>query len=123
MVATLGFLTLGWALIYYPMALAVAGYSEDFWSVINPTVGLDTIRRMGLVYVKAFFMYLVVQAAGISAVLFVAALTAPLTLPLLGNLPGRIIGGVITFYCSLAVAYILGRSLHECAPQLNIPTD
>lgn len=123
LVATLGLLTLCWALVYYPMALAVAGYSEDFWSVINPTVGLDTIRRMGLVYSKAFFMYLGVQATGLGLGIFVAVLTAPLTLPLLGNLPAKIIGGIVTFYCSLAIAYILGMALHKCAHQLNIPTD
>src|SRR5262249_17830075 len=70
LVATLGLLTLGWALIYYPMALAVAGYSEQFSSVINPMVGLDTIRRMGSVYVKAFFMYLGVQGTGFAASVF-----------------------------------------------------
>jgi hypothetical protein len=122
-VATLGLFTLGWALVYYPMALAVAGYSEDFWSVINPMVGLDTMRRMGLVYAKAFFMYLGVQGTGFAIGIFVAALTAPLTLPLLGNLPGKILNSIVTFYCSLAVAYILGMALHKCARQLNIPTD
>ena len=116
-------LTLGWALIYYPMALAVAGYSEQFWSVINPMVGLDTIRRMGWVYFKAFFMYLGVQGTGFAISLFVGALTAPLTLPLLGNLPGKILNSIVTFYCSLVVAYILGMALHKCAAQLNIPTD
>jgi hypothetical protein len=123
LVATLGLLTLGWAIIYYPMALAVAGYSEQFSSVINPMVGLDTIRRMGLVYVKAFFMYLGVQGTGFAVSIFVAALTAPLTLPLLGNLPGKVLNSTVTFYCSLVIAYILGMALHKCAPQLNIPTD
>jgi hypothetical protein len=123
LVATLALLTLIWAVIYYPMALAVAGYSEEFWSVINPMVGLDTIRRMGLVYAKAFFMYLGVQGTGFAMSLFVAALTAPLALPLLGNLPAKILNGIVTFYCSLVIAYILGMALHKCAPQLNIPTD
>jgi hypothetical protein len=123
LVATLGLLTLGWALIYYPMALAVAGYSEQFWSVINPMVGLDTIRRMGRVYVKAFCMYLGVQGTGFATSIFVAALTAPLTLPLLGNLPAKILNSIVTFYCSLVLAYILGMALHKCAAQLNIPTD
>ncbi len=123
LVGSLGLLTLSWALLYYPMALAVAGYSEDFCSVINPMVGLDTIRRMGLVYVKAFFMYLGVQGTGFAIGIFVAALTAPLTLPLLGNLPAKVLNSIVTFYCSLVVAYILGMALHKCAQQLNIPTD
>jgi len=123
LVTALGMLSLGWALVYYPMALAVAGYSEDFWSVINPMVGLDTIRRMGLVYAKAFCMYVGIQTIGFGLVIIVTAATAPLALPLLGNLPARFIGGVITFYCSLVVACILGLALHKCAGRLNIPTD
>ena len=44
-------------------------------------------------------------------------------LPLVGNLPAKIIGAVVTFYCSLVVGFILGMALHKCADQLNIPTD
>ncbi|HXM36998.1 MAG TPA: hypothetical protein VN920_17505 [Pyrinomonadaceae bacterium] len=36
-------LSVVWAIFYYPMALTVAGYTEQFRSVINPLVGLDTI--------------------------------------------------------------------------------
>jgi hypothetical protein len=36
LVATLGLLTLGWALLYYPMALAVAGYSRIFGPSSTP---------------------------------------------------------------------------------------
>src|SRR5882724_3720521 len=54
-------LSIAWAIFYYPMALAVAGYTQSFGSVINPLVGLDTIRRMGLTYFKAFGMVLVIQ--------------------------------------------------------------
>ena len=39
-------ISLVWLVFYYPMALAVAGYTQSFLSVINPLVGLDTIRRM-----------------------------------------------------------------------------
>ncbi|MGH9944648.1 MAG: hypothetical protein ACRD9R_20060, partial [Pyrinomonadaceae bacterium] len=56
-------LCLGWAFCYYPMALTVAGFTEEFKAVINPFVGLDTIRRMGGTYAKAFGMYVVIQIA------------------------------------------------------------
>ena len=46
------------AFFYYPMALAVAGYTQSFGSVVNPLVGLDTIRRMGSTCFKAFGMVL-----------------------------------------------------------------
>ena len=43
------------------MALLVAGWTESLKSVLNPLVGLDTIRHMGPNYFKAFPMYLAVQ--------------------------------------------------------------
>jgi hypothetical protein len=105
------------------MALAVAGYSEDLGSILNPLVGLDTVKRMGGVYWKVFGMYLVVQGIGFLLSFLVNLLTASLTLPLMGNIPARLLDGVITFYASLAVAYLLGLALNHCAPQLNIPAD
>jgi hypothetical protein len=117
------FLFLLWGIWYYPMALAVAGYSEDLGSILNPLVGLDTVKRMGGVYWKVFGMYLVVQGIGFLLSFLVNLLTASLTLPLMGNIPARLLDGVITFYASLAVAYLLGLALNHCAPQLNIPAD
>jgi hypothetical protein len=115
--------TLLWAVWYYPMALAVAGYSEDFGSILNPLVGLDTIKRMGSVYWRVFMMYLVVQGIGLFLNYLIGAVTASMSLPLIGNIPAKILGGIVTFYSSLVVAYILGLSLNHCAAQLNIPTD
>jgi hypothetical protein len=116
-------LVLLWAIAYYPMALIVAGYSEDFGSLLNPMVGLDTIRRMGEVYLRVFLMYLVVQGLGFGLALLSSMATRFMTLPLMGNLPGRILNGIVTFYSSLAVAYLLGLALHDRAAELNIPTD
>jgi hypothetical protein len=117
------FVALLWAIAYYPMALAVAGYSEDFGSILNPMVGLDTMRRMGGVYVKVFGMYLIVQGIGVVLSIVVSLVTASLALPLMGNIPAMILNACITFYASLVVAYILGLSLNHCALELNIPTD
>lgn len=116
-------LALAWAFFYYPMALAVAGYTEDFWSVINPVVGIDTMRRMGFTYVKAFLMYLSVQVVGIFLSIIVAIIFAPFNLPFFGNLPARFVDGIITFYTSLVVACILGFALFKCADKLGIETD
>ncbi len=117
------FLCLLWAVTYYPMALAIAGYSEDFGALLNPSVGLDTIRRMGTVYWKVFLMYTVVQGSGLGLALTLDKATRFMTLPFMGNLPGRILDAIVTFYSSLVVAYLLGLSLHDRAAELNIPTD
>ena len=115
--------SLGWAIFYYPMALAVAGYTQSFGSVVNPLVGLDTIRRMGLTYLKAFGMVLMLQMVGFVLAVIVAVITAPLALPFFGNLPAMFIDGALTFYFNLVIACILGLSLYKCADRLGIAVD
>jgi hypothetical protein len=116
-------LSLGWATFYYPMALAVAGYTQSFGSVINPAVGIDTIRRMGLTYFKAFGMVLLVQIVSVILGGIVAVITAPLALPFFGNLPAMFIDGSLTFYFNLVIACVLGLSLFKCADRLGIEVD
>jgi len=116
-------IALGWAVCYYPMALLVAGYTENFACVINPLVGLDTIRRMGATYGKAFAMYLVVQVAGIAVGLIASSILSPFDLPFLGNLPAKFANGIVTFYTSMVIAFILGVALYKCADKLDINVD
>ncbi len=113
-------LSLVWGIFYYPMALSVAGYTEHFGSVVNPLVGLDTIRRMGGTYFKAFGMVLLIQLAGFIVGLIVAMITAPLAMPFFGNLPANFIDGSFAFYFNLTIACLLGLSLHKCADRLGI---
>jgi hypothetical protein len=121
--AGLFLLALAWAIFYYPMALAVAGYTQSFGSVINPMVGLDTIRRMGGTYFKAFGMVLMIQLVAFVINMIVALVTAPLALPFFGNLPAKFIDGTFTFYFNLVIACLLGLSLYKCADRLNICAD
>src|SRR6185295_5895971 len=104
-----------WGIFYGPMALCVAGYTEHFGSVVNPLVGLDTIRRMGLTYFKAFGMVIVLQIVAFVISVIVAIITAPLAMPFFGNLPANFIDGTFTFYFNLVIACLLGLSLHKCA--------
>jgi hypothetical protein len=113
-------LSVAWAIFYYPMALSVAGYTEHFGSVVNPLVGLDTIRRMGGTYFKAFGMVLMIQIVGLVVSVIVALITAPFALPFFGNLPANFIDGSVAFYFNLVVACVLGLSLHKCADRLGI---
>lgn len=116
-------LTVVWGLFYSPMALTVAGYTQSFVSVVNPSVGLDTIRRMGSTYVKAFGMVLVVQLVALLVGVVVSMITAPFALPFIGNLPANFINGVVTFYFNLVIACVLGLSLYKCADRLGISAD
>ena len=113
----------GWGVFYYPMALTVAGYTQSFGSVLNPLVGLDTIRRMGITYFKAFGMVIVVQVVAFVVGLIIYVITSPLTLPFMGNLVGNFINATFTFYFNLVIACILGLSLFSCADRLGINVD
>ena len=122
-IAVLLLLFVGWGLFYYPMALTVAGYTQSFGSVINPVVGLDTIRRMGITYFKAFAMVMVVQIVSFAVGVVIAVVTSPLALPFMGNIVGSFISAIFSFYFNLVVACILGLSLFKCADRLGISVD
>ena len=116
-------LLIGWGIFYYPMALTVAGYTQSFGSVINPLVGLDTIRRMGTTYFKAFGMVIVVQVVSLVIGAIITIVTSPLALPFMGNVVGTFVNATFTFYFNLVVACILGLSLFKCADRLDINVD
>lgn len=116
-------LFIGWGVFYYPMALAVAGYTQSFGSVLNPLVGLDTIRRMGTTYFKAFAMVIVVQVVAFVFGVIVSFVTAPFALPYTGNVVGNLINAPFTFYFNLVIACLLGLSLFKCADRLGISVD
>ena len=112
-----------WAIFYYPMALTVAGYTQSFLSVVNPTVGIDTIRRMGSTYFKAFGMVLLIQFVMALVTGVVTIVTAPFSLPFMGNIPAHFLNGSVTFYFNLVIACLLGLSLYKCADRLGINVD
>ncbi|HEV8431719.1 MAG TPA: hypothetical protein VGQ41_27715 [Pyrinomonadaceae bacterium] len=116
-------LLIGWGVFYYPMALAVAGYTQSVGSVLNPLVGLDTIRRMGTTYFKAFGMVLMVQFVSLVVGVIIAIVTSPFALPFMGNVIGNFLTATFTFYFYLVIACILGLSLFKCADRLDIAVD
>ena len=114
---------LAWAFFYYPMALVVAGYTEDFWSVVNPLVGLDTIRRMGWTYVKAFLMYGAVQVVSVVFGFISMHALSAFDMPIVGNVPARFVEGGFNFYAGLVIAALLGLALYKSSDRLGIETD
>jgi len=123
LIFVLALLSLAWAVFYHPVALLVAGWTESFKSTVNPLVGIDTIRHLGINYFKAFLMYVAVQAAGFVIQVVVALVTSPFDMPLVGNLPGKFVGGIFTFYTSLVIACVLGLSLFKSADRFGIEID
>lgn len=122
-VVLLGALALFWAVFYYPMALAVAGFTQDFKSVINPFVGIDTIRRMGFDYIKAFFMYIGAEAIGIVLRIIISIpLAALFAIEFFGGMISGFVFGILTFYVSMVTACVLGLALYKNADRLQIST-
>jgi hypothetical protein len=109
-----------WAALYYPMALLVAGYTNSFTSTINPIVGLATVGRLGLDYVKAYFMCLFVFGLQIAFVLMVSML-GPVADDVLSNkmLAGvayfveYVLRGAVVFIGSMITAALLGLLLFK----------
>ena len=114
-----GFLALLWGIFYFPAACAVAGYTRSFTAAVNPSVGLDTIKRLGSDYVKimAVFILIVVCTTVINAVL--NTIFAPLELPKLGNIPANLVGSFFTFYFSIVFSCVLGYAFFKNSDKLN----
>lgn len=116
----IGAITFLWGLFYFSAACAVAGYTRSFVATINPLVGLDTIKRLGLSYVKIMLMgFVLLIASAIVSGLF-AMIFAPFNLPGMGNLPAKAVGALFGFYLSVVFACVLGYALFKNSDKLQL---
>lgn len=115
-----GGLCLLWGLLYFPAACAVAAYTRSFFATLNPTVGFDTIRRLGTDYVKILGMGLILLliAGFLSSV--VDTVLAPFDLPSMGNLPARAVNSLFTFYFSIVFACVIGFAFYKASDRLKL---
>ena len=102
-----------WGVFYLPVAYIVAAYTRNIGSVFNPSVGLDTIKRLGVDYLKILLMGLILWIIGSVAGIILSLIFAPLNLPRLGNLPVIALGSVVTFYLSIVFSIVLGSALYK----------
>ncbi|MEP6924722.1 MAG: hypothetical protein ABI954_09675 [Pyrinomonadaceae bacterium] len=109
-----------WALFYWPIALVIAGYTKSFWATINPLIGIDTMHRMGWVYIAAFFFCLIVEISSFIFSIIAGIVTTPFEMPLIGNLPAKLIISISSFYFSLVIAFLLGSALYKTSDRLGI---
>jgi hypothetical protein len=119
-VAVIGFLFLLWGLLYFPAACAVAGYTRSFIAVINPAVGLDTIRRLGLDYVKVLMMCFALIVIWMFVIFVAAVILSPFDLPRMGNIPAKIVTFFIGFYFTTVFSCILGFALYKASDRLKL---
>jgi hypothetical protein len=122
-IVALFLLSVLWAFFYYPMALTVAGFTENAGAVLNPLVGLDTMRHLGLDYLKVFGIYVFTLVVG--GIVSSAAYTvlASLTMPIVGNLPARFVDSFVTFYFHMALAFAIGMMLYKGSDRLGLAAD
>lgn len=115
-----GFITLLWGLFYFPAACAVAGYTRTFSSTINPLVGLDTIKRLGVDYAKLLAICAVMAVASILVAAILSMIFSPLALPGMGNIPATAISAFFTFYLVAVFSCVLGYLLYKKADKLGV---
>ncbi len=109
-----------WGLFYFPAALAVAGYTRSFTATLNPLLGLDTIRHLGLDYAKILLMGLALAvASGFVSGVFATLLQA-FDMPSVGNLPARALGSLFGFYFSVVFSCVIAFALYKAADRLKL---
>jgi hypothetical protein len=113
-------LSLLWGMFYVPAACAVAGYTRSFMATLNPSVGLDTIKKMGADYLKLVAMFLLLCIFSGTIGMILSALLSPFDLPGFGNLPARAIGSLFTFYFSVVFSCLIGFALHKASGRLGL---
>ena len=116
----IGFITFIWGLIFFPASCAVAGYSRSFVATINPMIGLDTIKRLGVDYIKILAMGFVLLVSSLIVGGILGAIFAAFELPLFGNLPATALGAVFSFYLMAVFSCILGYALFKSADKLGL---
>lgn len=114
----LAFLSFLWGIFYFPAACAVAGYTRSFAAVVNPSVGLDTIKHLGFDYVKILFMCAILVIFTLVLSVFLELIFSPLNLPRIGNFPAIIIGSLFQFYIWIVFSLIIGYALFKNSARL-----
>lgn len=116
----LGGVFLLWGLFYFPAACAVAGYTRSFAATLNPSVGLDTIKRLGLDYVKILFMSLLIVIASGFIIGTISTALSAFDMPGVGNLPAIFIGSLFTFYFSVVFSCVIGFAIYKASDRLKL---
>jgi len=116
-----GAIALLWGLFYFPVACIVAGYTRSFASIVDPLVGLDTIKRLGATYAKVLIMGLCLLIAAALVAWAADGLFAAFYLPGMGNLPARAVCSFFGFYVFVVFSCVIGYSMFKCSDRLQLP--
>ncbi len=114
-------ITLLWGLFYFPAACAVAGYTRSLMATLNPLIGLDTIKRLGLDYAKILMMGIILLIASGLVSAFLAVIFSPFDMPRVGNLPATAVGAFFAFYFTAVFSCIIGYAMFKASDRLKLP--
>jgi hypothetical protein len=98
-----------WKIAYTPVAFVVAALSRSLLSTLNPTIGFDTIKKMGPTYWQAMLIYTVL-AFGQWVLGFLLS-----WIPFVGG----IVASFVDAYVYLAIGCTLGLAVFKKAPELG----
>lgn len=115
-----GTITLLWGLFYFPAACIVAGYTRTFSAAINPVVGLDTIKRLGVDYFKILVMGLALLIAMTTVAAVLSVVLSPFDMPTFGNLPANALYSMAAFYAWVVFCCVLGFAMFKSADRLKL---
>ncbi len=115
-------LTFVWGLLLYPAACAVAGYTRSFTATINPGTALNTIRHLGVDYVKLLIFGLILSVVSGIVIAVPTMLLTPFDMPGVGNLPAKAVGAFFGFYFWAVYACLIGLLLFRNREKLALPS-
>lgn len=102
-----------WGFFYFPAACAVAGYTRSFFAVVNPSVGIDTIKTFGGDYFKILGVYILLLILAVIVGTILNIVFLPFALPGMGNLPAIASMSWFTFYFTVVFSCVLGYALFK----------
>jgi hypothetical protein len=109
-----------WGVLYFPAACIVAGYTRSFWSTLNPLIGLDTVKHLGVDYLKILVMTGIIWFFAAILGFVVSFVLSPFNLPMFGNLPARFIGSFISFFFAVVFSVTLGYAVYKNSSKLKL---
>ncbi len=115
----MGILLIG-GLFYFPVACAVAGYTRSITAVINPAIGLDTIKHLRSDYFKILLAGIFFIIFSTSVNLILSVIFSPLNLPVIGNLPAIAVTSILNFYIWISFSVLIGFLLNKNSTMLNL---
>ncbi|MBP7415980.1 MAG: DUF4013 domain-containing protein [Pyrinomonadaceae bacterium] len=109
-----------WGILYFPAACAVAGYTRSFMATMNPSVGIDTIRRLGGSYIKVLLMAFVLAVVSGTVGAILGAIFYQFDMPGVGNLPAKALSSLFGFYITVVFSCVLGYALFKNSDKLKL---